>query len=65
MAEDLSLIIERLKAGSRDDADIQAIAAAIASGKLVLTNAPGSVGVGGDVSSSQFVTGYGNVTGDR
>ena len=65
MSEDLYDVIERIKAGSRDETDIQAIAAAIASGQIVLANAPGSVGIGGNISGSQVITGHSNVTGDR
>ena len=65
MSEDLYDVIERIKAESRDETDIQAIAAAIASGQIVLANAPGSVGIGGNISGSQVITGHSNVTGDR
>lgn len=65
MSTDLWAIIERLKAGSCDAADIQAIAAAIASGQIILANAPGAVSIGGNVADSHIVTGHGNVTGDR
>jgi predicted NACHT family NTPase len=65
MSADLWAVIERVKVGNRDGDDIEAIAAAIASGKLLLTAAPGSVGIGGDVANSKVVTGNNNVTGDR
>jgi hypothetical protein len=48
-----------------DEDDIQAIAAAIASGEIVLATDPGAVSIGGDVSASQIVTGNSNITGDR
>jgi hypothetical protein len=63
MSDDLQEIVERVKAGNRCEADIQAIAAAIEVGKLVLASAPGAVGVGGDVAGSQVVPGNNNVTG--
>lgn len=65
MSAELWAVIERVKAGSRDESDIQAITAAIASGKIVLANAPGSVSIGRNISGSQIVTGNNNVTGDR
>jgi len=64
MSDNLQEIVERVKAGSRNETDIQALAAAIQTGKLVLASAPGAVGVGGDVTSSQVVAGHKNVIGD-
>ena len=48
MADGLQQSIDRVKAGSREEADLQAIVAAIASGRLVLADASG-VGVGGNI----------------
>jgi hypothetical protein len=64
MLENLQEIVERVKAGSRNETDIQALAVAIQAGKLVLASAPGAVGVGGDVTNSQVVPGNKNVIGD-
>lgn len=64
MSTDLRIIIERVKAGSHDAADIQEIEAAIASGQIVLANAPGAVSIGGNVADSHIVTGHSNTTGD-
>lgn len=64
MSENLQEIVERVKAGSRNETDIQALAAAIQAGKLVLASAPGAVGVGGDVTNSQVLPGNKNVIGD-
>ncbi len=65
MTEYLHTAIERVQAGNHAEADIQAIAAAIVSGEIVLASAPGAVGIGGDAPGSQIVTGHSNVTGDR
>lgn len=65
MSNSLVNAIGRVKAGSRNEADIQTIAAAVESGKLILANAPGSVGVGGDVADSLIITGDNNVAGDN
>ena len=64
MSENLQEIVERVKAGSRNETDIQALATAIQAGKIVLASAPGAVGVGGDVTNSQVVPGNKNVIGD-
>jgi serine/threonine-protein kinase len=64
MSNNLQEIVERVKAGSCNETDIEALAAAIKAGKLVLASAPGAVGVGGDVTNSQVVPGNKNVIGD-
>jgi len=64
MSNNLQEIVERVKAGSCNETDIEALAAAIKVGKLVLASAPGAVGVGGDVTNSQVVPGNKNVIGD-
>jgi WD40 repeat protein len=63
MAEDLQNLIARVKAGSHDQTDIRAIAAAIRAGRIVLVDGYNSVDVGGDVSASQVVPGNQSVVG--
>jgi hypothetical protein len=57
MAEDLQAVIQRVMAGSRDEADLRAIAAALQSGQVVLATGERSIAIGGNVSNSVMVTG--------
>ncbi|MGP1375446.1 MAG: hypothetical protein ACTS3T_21645, partial [Almyronema sp.] len=51
--------------GGSKQADIQAIAAAVQSGRLVLVEGQGAVGVGGDVRQSSIVSGSENIIGNH
>jgi hypothetical protein len=65
MSSDLQHIIQQVVTGSHDETDVQTLVDAIASGKLVLANAPSAVSIGGDATNTRIVTGDGNVIGDR
>lgn len=65
MSDNLQEIIDRVKTGSYSSEDICDIAAAIHSGRLVLSSASPFVGVGGDAKEARIITGNQNVTGDR
>ena len=60
MSDKLQSIIARVIAGSSDEADLQAIAAALQAGQIVLAMGERSVAIGGDVSNSMMVTGDNN-----
>lgn len=64
MSNHLQDIIDRIKSGERHEFDIQAIAAAIQAGQLVLVGGSGAVAAGGDVANSQIIPGNGNVLGN-
>jgi predicted NACHT family NTPase len=61
MSDDLQEIIERIKAGSFDEADIRAIAAALQAGRLSLVTGDRAVGTTGDVTRAIIVTGDHNI----
>jgi hypothetical protein len=65
MLANLQDIIQRVVTGNHDEADIQTILAAIASGEIVLTSTSGSVDISGDAADALILTGSKNVVGDR
>jgi hypothetical protein len=65
MSSELKDIIQRVLAGSHDETDRQAIAAAIGNKKIVLAPGDGAVGIGGNVKNSQVITGSNNVIGNN
>lgn len=60
MTEKIQEIIQRVVAGKGDEADLQAIAAALQTGQLVLATGDRSIAIGGNVSNSVVVTGDNN-----
>ena len=64
MSDQLQEIINRVKVGSCDETDIQAIAAAMQSGTIVLATGDGSIGVGGNMTGSQAISGSHNILGN-
>jgi hypothetical protein len=56
--------IDRLIAGTHSEEDVRKIAATNASGKLVIASGSGAVGVGGNVSGSQVLSGNKNIIGN-
>lgn len=61
MSEQIIAIIQRIMTGSRDEADIQAITAALHSGKLRLETGNRAIGISGDVANAILVTGNNNI----
>ena len=61
MSEYLQAAVQRVLAGSRDEADLMAIATAIQMGQFTWASSKGSVGVGGDVVNSLIVPGSYNI----
>jgi ABC-type branched-subunit amino acid transport system substrate-binding protein len=59
-SDDLLVIIDRVKAGSLDEKEIQAIVDAIESKRLVLKESSRSAEIGGDVDGSTITTGNSN-----
>lgn len=57
MTEKIQEIIQRVAAGSRDEADLQAIAAAFRAGEVVLATGDRSIAIGGDANESVNITG--------
>ncbi|MBW4520918.1 MAG: hypothetical protein KME16_14590 [Scytolyngbya sp. HA4215-MV1] len=60
MSESLKTVIQRVLAGNHDEADLQAIAAAIRTGQVVVATGERSMAIGGDASNSVIVTGDNN-----
>ncbi|MBW4472559.1 MAG: hypothetical protein KME45_19635 [Stenomitos rutilans HA7619-LM2] len=60
MTEKIQEIIQRVVAGKGDEADLQAIAAALQSGQLVLVTGDRSIAIDGNVSNSVMVAGDNN-----
>ncbi len=60
MPEKMQEIIQRVAAGKGDEADLQAIVAALQTGQFVLMTGDRSIAIGGDVSKSMIVTGDNN-----
>ncbi|MBW4694701.1 MAG: hypothetical protein KME27_23370 [Lyngbya sp. HA4199-MV5] len=60
MTEKMQEIIQRVVAGSRDEADLQAITAALRAGDVILATGDRSIAIGGNVSNSVIVTGDNN-----
>jgi tetratricopeptide (TPR) repeat protein len=65
MTDELQEALNRIIAGERILEDIGTIASAIQSGRIVLANVSGSVGVGRDVSGSQVIPGNNNVISNQ
>ncbi|MBW4694700.1 MAG: NACHT domain-containing protein [Lyngbya sp. HA4199-MV5] len=61
MSEYLQAAVQRVLAGSRDEADLMAIATAIQTGQFTWASDKGAVGVGGDVVNSLIVPGSYNI----
>ncbi|MBW4475028.1 MAG: hypothetical protein KME45_32305 [Stenomitos rutilans HA7619-LM2] len=60
MPEKMQEIIQRVVAGEGDEADLQAIAAALRAGDVVLATGDRSIAIGSNVSNSVMVTGDNN-----
>jgi len=60
MTEKIQEIVQRVVAGSRDEADLQAIAAALRAGEVVLATGDRAIAIGGDANDSVNVTGNHN-----
>lgn len=61
MSDNLKEIIDRIKSGNHDEADIRAISDAFYKGQISLISGDRAVGASGDVISSQVITGDGNI----
>jgi predicted NACHT family NTPase len=61
MPESLETVVQRVLAGSHNEADLQAIATAIQTGQIVLASGNSAVAVGGSVANSSIVPGSHNV----
>jgi predicted NACHT family NTPase len=61
MSEYLQAAVQRVLAGSRDEADLMAIATAIQTGQVTWASGKGAIGVGGDVVNSLIVPGSYNI----
>jgi tRNA A22 N-methylase len=60
MAEDLQAVIQRVIKGSRNKADLRAIAASIQAGQVVLATGERAIAVSGDANDSVNITGDNN-----
>lgn len=61
MSANLQKLIQRIVAGSRDEADIRALVAALQAGHLTLVTGDNAVGIAGDATNAIIITGSNNI----